>query len=178
MDEQFRALPGVRAATVSDMPLVANWMHGTVIFRRSRTEAAESADILCLRRPAFFETMQIPIVLGRPIDSHDVDGAPLAAVVNEVFATKYFPNQNPIGRHFSSVTRAGDLTIVGVAKNARYNSLKDAIPPVAYLRTCRTWSSVRPACFSSCGRQASPLRSPRQFGRWFMTPRRPSRSRA
>ncbi|HWF47588.1 MAG TPA: FtsX-like permease family protein, partial [Bryobacteraceae bacterium] len=73
------------------------------------------------------------IVLGRPIGSHDVDGAPLAAVVNEVFANRYFPNQNPIGRQFGlGNSDAGNLTIVGVAKNARYSSLKQMIPPVAY----------------------------------------------
>jgi macrolide transport system ATP-binding/permease protein len=78
--------------------------------------------------------MQLPLLLGRPIDSRDVEGAPLAAVVNEVFAKKYFPNQNPVGRHFGlGNSEAGDLTIVGIAKNARYTSLKHAIPPVAYI---------------------------------------------
>jgi ABC-type antimicrobial peptide transport system permease subunit len=63
-----------------------------------------------------------------------VDGAPLAAVVNDVFAKRYFPDQNPVGRHFTLGNSAGgDLTIVGVAKNARYNSLKEAIPPVTYI---------------------------------------------
>jgi ABC-type lipoprotein release transport system permease subunit len=78
--------------------------------------------------------MQLPILLGRPIGLHDEDGAPIAAVVNEVFAKKYFPNQNPIGRRFTlGSSEAGDLTIVGIARNARYSSLKDAIPPVAYI---------------------------------------------
>jgi predicted permease len=78
--------------------------------------------------------MHLPILLGRPIDSHDVDGARLAAVVNEVFVKKYFPNQNPIGQRFRlGNSEGGDMTIVGVAKNARYNSLKQAIPPVVYL---------------------------------------------
>jgi hypothetical protein len=77
--------------------------------------------------------MQLPILLGRPINSRDVDGAPLAAVVNEVFAKKYFPNQNPIGRHFKlGNSEAGGLTIVGLAKDARYDSLKRSIPAVAY----------------------------------------------
>jgi predicted permease len=78
--------------------------------------------------------MQLPMLLGRPIDSHDVDGAPLVAVVNEVFARKYFPNQNPLGRHFKlGNSEAGDLTVVGIAKNTRYSSLKDSIPPVTYI---------------------------------------------
>ena len=83
--------------------------------------------------PMFFETMQLPVALGRSINAHDVDGAPLAAVVNQIFAKKYFPNQNPIGRQFGINSDAANITIVGVAKNARYSSLKDEIPPVAYL---------------------------------------------
>jgi predicted permease len=78
--------------------------------------------------------MQLPILLGRPIGPHDVRGAPLAAVVNEVFAKRYFPNQNPVGRQFGlGDSETSDLTIMGVAKNARYSSLKRAIPPVAYI---------------------------------------------
>ena len=137
MDEQFRALPGVRAATETDMPLVANSSSSTNVklpgVPKHEGRGGPNTCYITVG-PTFFETMQIPVVLGRPIDSHDVDGAPLAAVVNEVFAKKYFPNQNPIGRQFGlGNAEARDLTIVGVARNARYNSLKNAIPPVAYL---------------------------------------------
>ena len=103
MNERFRVLPGVRAATVSDMPLVANWdsVRRTSPCPALPNRQAATADTSYVSvGPAFFETMQLPILLGRPIDSRDVDGAPLAAVVNEVFAKKYFPNQNPIGQHF------------------------------------------------------------------------------
>jgi predicted permease len=137
MNERFRALPGVRAATVSDMPLIANANHGTGVIvpgvRKQAGHDGPSTSYISVG-PTFFETMQIPILLGRSIDSRDVDGGPLAAVVNEVFAKKYFPEQNPVGRHFTlGNSAAGDLTIVGVAKNARYSSLKDAIPPVTYI---------------------------------------------
>jgi predicted permease len=137
MYERFRALPGVRAATVTDMPLLFDWGSGTGV----RLPGAPKCEGLnCPHTsyisvgPTFFETMQLPMSLGRSIDSRDVDGAPLAAVVNEVFAKKYFPHQNPIGRRFGlGSSKAGDLTIVGVAKNARYSSLKRAIPPVVYV---------------------------------------------
>lgn len=137
MDKRFHVLPGVRAATLTDMPLIANSMHGTrVILPGAPKQEGRYGPVTSHVSvgPTFFETMQLPIVLGRPIDLRDVDGAPLTAVVNEVFAKKYFPNQNPIGRHFGlGNSEAGDLTIVGVAKNARYESLKGPIPPVAYL---------------------------------------------
>lgn len=134
MDMRFRALPGVRVATISGMPLVSNsiWTTGVSLpgvpqpqGRRRPSTAVASVG------PAFFETMQIPILLGRPIDSRDVDGAPMVVVVNEVFVKKYFPNENPIGRTFT--LNNSKVTIIGVAKNARYSSLKDAIPPVTYV---------------------------------------------
>jgi macrolide transport system ATP-binding/permease protein len=137
MDERFRALPGVRAATMTDMPLVAGSGSSThvILPGTPKQEGRDGPSTSYVSvGPTFFETMQLPILLGRPIGSHDVDGAPLAVVVNEAFAKKYFPNQNPIGRHFGlGNSEAGDLTIVGVARNARYNSLKNSIPPVAYI---------------------------------------------
>jgi predicted permease len=84
--------------------------------------------------PAFFETMEIPLLLGRPIDSRDRDGAPVVAVINEVFAKKYFAGQNPLGRRFSLGNAVNvEFTVIGLARNSRYNSLKRDIPPVAFL---------------------------------------------
>ncbi len=134
--EQFRALPGVRAATMADMPLVAHWTSRVGLYvpgipkQKGRGGPGTS---LVMVGPMFFETMQLSIALGRSINAHDVDGAPLAAVVNQTFAKKYFPNQNPIGRQFGINSDVANITIVGVAKNARYSSLKDEIPAVAYL---------------------------------------------
>ena len=48
----------------------------------------------------FFETMQIPVLLGRPLDPRDVAAGAKVAVVNEVFAKKYFEGPNAVGRHF------------------------------------------------------------------------------
>jgi macrolide transport system ATP-binding/permease protein len=137
MDERFHGLPGVRAATLSDLLLVSGSNHSTDFtlpgVPKQKSPGGPETSYVSVG-PAFFETMQIPILLGRAIGTGDVSGAPVAAVINEVFAAKYFANQNPIGRHFTlGNSQAGELTIVGVAKNARYSSLKGAIPPVAYI---------------------------------------------
>ena len=136
MNERFRALPGVRAATVSDMPLVANWTSSTSVrlpgVPSNRGRSGSTTSVISVG-PMFFETMQLPILFGRPIDLHDVDGAPHAAVVNEVFARKYFPNQDPVGRQFGLNSETSNVTIVGIAKDARFSSLKTAIPPLTYI---------------------------------------------
>jgi macrolide transport system ATP-binding/permease protein len=145
LQRRFRSLPAVRGATVTTMPLVANYSNSTDIIIPGVPKApGRGPDTsVIMVGPAFFETMQIPILLGRPIDERDRDGAPISAVVNEVFAKKYFPGESPVGRHFGFGRKEPvDVEIAGIARTARYNSLKQEIPPVAYisyLQTIKTW---------------------------------------
>jgi macrolide transport system ATP-binding/permease protein len=79
--------------------------------------------------------MQIPILQGREIDERDVRQGAAVAVVNEVFVKTYFADGNPIGRRFALGARGAppEVEIIGVSRDARYSSLKQDIPPVAYL---------------------------------------------
>ncbi|HEY6392765.1 MAG TPA: ABC transporter permease [Bryobacteraceae bacterium] len=144
LEQRFQSIPGVRSATSSDMPLVGGWSSNTGIAVPGIAPPPEGQ-----RGPntsiagvgtTFFETMEIPIVAGRAIDKRDVDGAPAVCVVNQVFAEKFFHGQNPIGRHFrlGGKTNGMDMEIVGVARTARYNSLKREIPPVTYTSWLQT----------------------------------------
>ena len=49
-------------------------------------------------RPGYFDFFRIPLRKGRVIDEHDVASAPWVVVVNESFAKKYFPNDDPLGK--------------------------------------------------------------------------------
>src|SRR5207244_2624790 len=89
--------------------------------------------------PAFFTTMQIPILAGRDFEERDRAGSPSVAVINEVFAKANFGARNPLGEHLT-LREAGegdrlarDMEIVGVSRNARYGGLTRAIPPVVYI---------------------------------------------
>jgi macrolide transport system ATP-binding/permease protein len=149
LHRRFQAVPDVRGATWTDMALVSGSGNNTslAIPGVAKVQGKSPSAAITHVGPAFFETMQIPILVGRPIDGRDRDGAPLAVVVNEVFAAKYFAGVTPIGRHFAyGGTDPVDLEIVGVAKNTRYNSLKTEIPPVVYfsfLQTKKKWPMER-----------------------------------
>ncbi|HEX3682780.1 MAG TPA: ABC transporter permease [Bryobacteraceae bacterium] len=135
LQARFRSIPGVRDATLSHMPMVADWTSTTnVIIPGMPTQATGLPTAVTLVGPRFFETMQIPILLGRAIDERDREGAQNVAVVNEVFAKKYFPGISAVARHFAfgRTEEPQDVEIVGVAKAARYSSLKKDIPPVVY----------------------------------------------
>ncbi|HWD99119.1 MAG TPA: ABC transporter permease [Bryobacteraceae bacterium] len=137
MRRRFEALPGVRAATITNMPLVAEYNNKNS-FRLPGVPVAQdrspSTSVVLIGR-SFFETMGIPILLGRPIGPQDTAGSARCVVVNEVFAGKFFPGVSPIGRHFvfDGTPLPTDLQIVGVAKNSLYSSLKRDIPPVTYV---------------------------------------------
>src|SRR5262249_53960428 len=56
------------------------------------------------------------------------------AIVNEAMAKKYWPNQDPIGRHFRLLRDPKQLIeIVGVAKNARYSGRSGPFPNNFYM---------------------------------------------
>jgi predicted permease len=86
----------------------------------------------------FLETMRIPLLLGRSIEDRDSAGAPLVALVNETFVRAFSPNESPIGKHFRSNTMTSgmsvrDYEVVGVVRDAKYNSIRRAAPPTVFL---------------------------------------------
>jgi putative ABC transport system permease protein len=80
----------------------------------------------------FFDLLGLPLLAGREFTDADAAGAPGVAVVNESFARKFFAGANPIGRHLS--LRAGQtFEIVGLAKDAKYDDLREKPKPFVYL---------------------------------------------
>ena len=134
---RFRTVPGVRDVSLSDLTLVSGAVGQTEVKipGRPAPQGRESGTSVLKIGPTFFSTMRIPILLGRELQERDMTGHAKVAVVNEVFAKKYFPNENPTGRYFGfgDGGKFGEFEIIGEAKAARYNSLKRAIPPVVYI---------------------------------------------
>jgi macrolide transport system ATP-binding/permease protein len=132
--DRFREIPGVRAASASNMPLVAQYNNSNSVFIPGRAaQPGDPGTNLLHADPAFLETMEIPVLLGRGLKPADL-ASPTVAVVNQKFASTYFGGESPIGRQFS-LGKAADplLEIVGVAKAAHYNSFQEESQPVVYL---------------------------------------------
>ncbi|HEX8765926.1 MAG TPA: FtsX-like permease family protein, partial [Candidatus Acidoferrum sp.] len=84
--------------------------------------------------PGYFSTMGIPILLGREIGPQDAAGGLRAAVVNETFARQFFPHTSPLGKHIRDTYSGNpaECIVVGVAADAKYNSLREKTPPRLY----------------------------------------------
>ncbi len=128
---QFSAIPGVRAATLSNHTLIGTGTSGTGV--RIAGATPEDSSILTVGT-GFFTTMQIPLLLGREIDERDRLNSPMVAVVNQAFAKRSFGDRNPLGQHIAlEYPSPNDIEIVGVSANTLYGNLKGSVPPTVYL---------------------------------------------
>ncbi len=134
--KRFSAIPGVRSASLERDSLIQG-EHGLPIGVSG--SPPDPANRFLTVGPAFFATMQIPILAGRDFEEHDGPGSPAVAVINQVFAKANFGDRNPLGQHLTLREAGGgdrvarDMEIVGVSRNARYGGLTRAIPPVVYM---------------------------------------------
>lgn len=145
--ERLQTTSGVRLATVSRPTLLSGSTNSTGLFLQGHTypggRAAYESDRDDVNHvvvaPSYFDTMGIPLVAGRSFTDRDDKRAPAVAVINEAAARKFFPNENPIGRRVGrSPEDSGNIEIVGVLRDARYNSLREPAPPTLYLPYLQT----------------------------------------
>ena len=136
LHQRLATMPGVRNATFSDLTLLSGSASNNNIKVPGAPPGVKQEAYMLTVGPAYFETMQIPILLGRDYTPRDLDGH--AVVVNELFAKTFYGNDNPVGRHFFRQYAANtmDMEIIGVVKNVRYQSLKRDIPATVYWPCC------------------------------------------
>jgi predicted permease len=131
-------LPGVNGVGTSHIGLFSGSACDTDIGFEGSTRPVQDDDTSFCDHigPNYLSTLRIPIVLGREILESDTATSPRIAVVNEKFVQKFFPNQNPLGRHFwwnDEKGRKQPFEIVGVVGNIIDKDLKDKIEPQHYL---------------------------------------------
>ena len=136
--EKFRQVPGVRSVSLSSRALPAGggtMAPVTVVGAPPPPPAAPGqpprhAAGLFSVGPAFFETMQIPLIAGREFDERDEAGTASVAIVNQRLA-RVLGLQSPVGSSIS-VGRNNTYEIVGVAGDALFLFLKEDLRPMVY----------------------------------------------
>ncbi len=83
----------------------------------------------------YFSTIGQSIVRGRDFSQSDNTGSRPVAIVNQTFVKRFFPGEDPLGKHFGmDVSKyAGDYEIVGVVRDAKYNEPEKATKPMFFL---------------------------------------------
>ena len=134
MTERLEAIAGVQTATVSRHPLLSFSHRSDGLILDDDGVPSDGAEVNVVA-PGYFETLSIPLALGRDFDERDDATAPPVAVVNRTFATRYFRGGNPIGRHFwfGSTKEGAPIRIVGMVRDARYTDLRTPTQPTVYV---------------------------------------------
>ena len=137
---RIRALPGVESASVIvPLPLSgSNMVTSYDIEERPLPDGQQAAAPVRIIGTDYFKTMGIPLRQGRVFDERDRFESTPVIMVNERFANKVFPGQNPIGKRIKAGWSADDTgekmrEIVGVVGNVKHLSLKNEDSPEMYL---------------------------------------------
>jgi predicted permease len=138
LPERLEQLPGVRSASFADASFFgANVSRGNIAYDGYAQEVPPSEYPFKLRiSPGFPETFGLSLVAGRTFTNLDNRSAPSVAVVSESIAKRYYPGQEAVAKRFcfsGTFNAACAIEIVGVVKDVRYNSLRQASPFAVYL---------------------------------------------
>ncbi len=122
IEERLSSTPGVKAASLAwgAVPMSSDdenlfWLDGQP---KPATEAQMNWAIDYIIGADYLKTMEIPLLRGRFFTVHDNEHAPHVVVIDSVFARKYFPNQDPIGKRIN-LNHGGQVEIVGIVGHVK-----------------------------------------------------------
>jgi putative ABC transport system permease protein len=154
---KLRSLPGVAAAGgLSPLPLSGdNFIISFQIEGHPVAEADEPSADTRFASPEIFRTLGIPLIAGRDFNERDDLQSPRVVIVNEAFAKRFFPNENPLGKlitpglreHGKKVARQ----IVGVVGDVRHKALSEEVTPEYYLPYSQIPGSGMSICLRASG---------------------------
>ena len=127
LQSRIKTLPGVQSVSVSNgLPFEgANFPPFLIEGQQPPPPGQDPTGLLYTVSTDYFKTMGIDLVRGRLFSSQDTRETPPVALIDEVFARNYFPNQDPIGRRFKLNTPdAESREIVGVVRHVEHVGLE------------------------------------------------------
>ena len=132
LEQQFGALPGVRSVGLALYSTLEgnNWGEAVYVDGRPAPGPNDHIGSSWDRvSPRFFETVGQPMIRGRGFTDQDTATSQKVAVVNQAFVKKFFPKEDPIGRHFGVFDQkySSAFEIVGVVADAKYNNPREAV---------------------------------------------------
>jgi len=129
---RVRALPGVDSAgVIDDLPLNGGGSHQPFsIEGRPVPQMSDQPEVdVRLISPGYIRAMHIPVLRGRDLNDADIVGRPGAVLISDSLARRFWPNEDPIGKHltltfFPNVVRE----VVGIVGDTKLDSLDETRP--------------------------------------------------
>jgi putative ABC transport system permease protein len=150
--DAINSLPGVQAAMVSELPLSGDSLdHDFLIDGRPPIAPGDEPSVETRSIMGnYFQTMQIPLRLGRDFVSADFqDKGPEVGIVNDTLVKQFFPNEDPLGKRirFARDTQIQWITVVGVVGDVKHFGLDLPEQPALYtpytqINSWKRWMTV------------------------------------
>ena len=133
---KLRRLPGVESVTIMEERL-GSWSsdNSDMTVDGKLPEVANGASRTVrsnVAGPDFFGTLGVPVLLGRDFADSDNASSPHVGIINEQFAKRFFPHQNPLGHKIGTDNGVYQMTVVGVVKDHKYRSIDEEPIPMAW----------------------------------------------
>ncbi len=140
--ERVESLPGVRSVGLArGLPLAGGAFRSGMAVEGGEVSAKDAPSVSVDPVSAsFFATLGIPILQGRGFTAADREGAPAVAVINQTMARRFWPDQDAVGRRFRLTLADLPIEVVGVARDAKYDSLAEEPQPYAYVHLEQRYS--------------------------------------
>ncbi len=137
LEDEFKALPGVKSVGLALYSTLEgnNWGESVFVEGRPAPGPEEHNGSSWDRvSPQFFQTIGQPVIRGRGFTEQDTASSRMVAVVNQEFVKKFFPKEDPIGRHFGVFDQkySSNFEIVGIVADAKYNNPRDSVRPMYF----------------------------------------------
>lgn len=136
---RMRAIPGVQAATRAAVTPIsgASWQWNIKVDAAGDGKRDVHA-YFNLISPGYFETLKTPLLRGRDFSPADTKTSAHVAILNETAARQFLPGTDPVGKvyydaTFEHVRKEYTVQVVGVARDAKYRTLRDVPPATIYL---------------------------------------------
>ena len=133
--ERAAATPGVVAATLSkDMPFHVSASRTVMLEGQDSIANGQGrATLTSVVWPGYFQTVRIPLLRGRDFTQLDTKTTGRVVIVNQAAAAAYWPGENPIGKRIQFFGEGLPVEVVGMARNANYQSIGEAPQALVYL---------------------------------------------
>jgi predicted permease len=142
--DRVKALPGVRDAAVAsyipmgyDASIVNVFPDGKVVDDKSKTETA-FYDVVDSR---YFRAAGVPVIQGREFTEADSAKSLKVAIVNDTFATRIWPGQDPVGKIFRTEKTGPPIQVVGLTHTGKYLFLYETAQSYVYFPMAQKYSS-------------------------------------
>ena len=168
---RLEASPQVLSASMVEIVPLTMWNREQAFLPEGMETAPESGRLPLARinsvSGGHFETLGIPLLAGRDFAPGDRQDSPAVAIVNEIFAERFWPGESPLGRRLRSsrfdpvqsriVQDGPSIEVIGLARNSKYAWMGESPTPFIYLPATQAQSLAGTLLLKASGDPLSAL---------------------